>query len=316
MKIDQEIRASAKLNLHLKVLERRSDGFHGIESIFQKISLYDRILLHLEDADTFSCSIIDNSGIPVKENILYKAAKLFSDRSGFHFKALIEMEKGIPMGSGLGGGSSDAAVLLKTLNHASGFAFSDEYLTLLASQLGSDIPFFLGNEAAAFITGRGEVVSPLDLSAADCQTAAEYWASLIYPGFTVSTADAYSRIDTQRENDYTSDVNKNFAGLLRRGQADLVDRITPLSAELLLRQSPLKWPFFNDFEPVICSGNPVYEKIRKELNNHNALFASLTGSGAAYYGIFSSEELAIRASHALRRNLPEYSDVYTVKFCQ
>lgn len=316
MKIYQEIQASAKINLHLKVLERRKDGFHGIESIFQKISLYDRILLHAEDADDFSCRIIDNSGIPEKENILYKAAKLFSDCSGFPLRVLIEMEKGIPMGSGLGGGSSDAAVLLKTLNQASGFFFTDEYLNLLASQLGSDIPFFLRNETAAFVTGKGEVVSPIGLSAAVSQPYFEYWIALIYPGFTVSTAEAYYRIDALRKKDYSRYAEKNSADPLQHSQTELSDRITSLSAGIFLLQPPGKWPFFNDFEPIICSSNPVYEKIRMELRNHNALFTSLTGSGAAYYGLFSSEEQAVRASLDLRRNLTENAEVYAVKFCQ
>jgi 4-diphosphocytidyl-2-C-methyl-D-erythritol kinase len=315
MKIDQELQAFAKINLHLKVLERRKDGFHGIESIFQKISLYDRILLRAEGADAFSCRIIDNSGIPEKENILYKAAKLFSDCSGFPLKVLIEMEKGIPMGSGLGGGSSDAAVLLKTLNQASGFVFTDEYLNLLASQLGSDIPFFLFNETAAFVTGKGEVVSPIDLSAAVSQPSVEYWATLIYPGFTVSTAEAYSRIDALRKKDYSRYSEKNSADLIQRSQTESVDRITSLSAGMFLLEPPGSWPFYNDFEPVICSSNPVYEKIRRELRNHNALFTSLTGSGAAYYGLFSTEDQAVRATLALRRNLTENAEAYVVKFC-
>jgi len=191
------VTAPAKVNLNLAVLDRRPDGFHNIESVFLAVDFGDT--LHFEPIPgekTLKLAIEGPAAagldLPVEKNIIFKALSLFRDKTGFAQGLKIRVEKRIPIGGGLGGGSSDAAATLLALNKLAGFPLSREQLLEMAAALGSDVPFFIYETAAARVTGRGECVEPLE---APC-----FFLVLVNPGFPSDTAAAFRLLDEYRAN--------------------------------------------------------------------------------------------------------------------
>jgi len=185
-----QILAPAKINLSLRVLGRRPDGFHEIESVIAPVSLYDKIEIEQQSRwIDFSCD--DPTLSTGDDNLVVRAAKLFLEQAGITSGLSIKLEKKIPHGAGLGGGSSDAAATLRALNELFKTKLSREDLVDLATKIGSDVPFFL-YESAALCKGRGEIVKPIRLK--------EKLAILLFkPAFGVPTAWAYSRWKTSKE---------------------------------------------------------------------------------------------------------------------
>ena len=250
---------NAKINIGLSVIRKRNDGFHDIESIFYPIGLCDS-LEYLETKDTSAIDIasVTYSGpFPVTgKDICIKLTEMLRDL--FSFPALrIHIHKNIPSGAGLGGGSSDAAFLLKSLNSRYSFELNQSQLEELASRIGSDCPFFIKNNPC-LVTGKGEVLQEIHLSLKG------YYLILIYPGTQVSTAEAYREI-------IPSDKSPNLRELARE----------PVN----------QWKYLisNQFEDSVFRSYPPLSEIRKELYSMGALYASMTGSGSAIYGLFSSE---------------------------
>ncbi len=177
--------APAKVNLTLKILGKRVDGFHALESLMVPLELADR--LHFEKADSYilSCEAPD---VPVDEsNLVTKAVRVFERVTEKDCKWQITLEKNVPHGAGLGGGSSDAATVLLVLNELEKTDFSKEQLAEMSAEIGSDVPFFI-YEQACLITGRGEHVEPLDMPALTGNS-----VLLLKPNFAVSTPDAYKK---------------------------------------------------------------------------------------------------------------------------
>lgn len=299
------IEAPAKLNLHLCVGDRRPDGFHDIESLFLALAFGD--VLYLETAPAtgkFSQEIDmewqfsrENSpppAIPPEKNIIFRAVSLFRNRTGWDRGLRIRVEKRIPLGSGLGGGSSNAAAALLALSllfsqetDSPGHSSPDrrpasrrpEALLEMGASLGSDVPFFLYStdhrSAAAWVSGRGERVQPLALPKA----ARSLFLVLVYPGFSSDTAKAFGLIDKYRR------INGYGCSKLPLPPA------FPVSA-------PQEWPFFNDFLPVF-SEKTIYQDIISSLRELGADFAGLSGSGSACFGVFSGRDKAVAAGTVL-----------------
>ena len=187
-----EVRAPAKINLSLKILGRRNDGFHELDTLIAPISLYDEIRIdkrRLGRGIEFRC---DDSSIPQgDENLAVRAAKAFFDTTKIEPAVSIELKKKIPHGAGLGGGSSDAASVLLALNEMFETKLSREVLAEIAEPLGSDVPFFL-SQSAAVCKGHGEMVMPVKLQR-------QFSIVLLKPAFAVSTPWAYSRWQHSRE---------------------------------------------------------------------------------------------------------------------
>ena len=187
-----EVRAPAKINLSLKILGRRNDGFHELDTLIAPISLYDEIRIdkrRLGKGIEFRC---DDSSIPQgDENLAVRAAKAFFDTTKIEPALSIELKKKIPHGAGLGGGSSDAASVLLALNDTFETKQSREALAEMAEPLGSDVPFFLF-QSAAVCKGHGEIVMPVKLQR-------QFSILLLKPAFAVSTPWAYSRWQHSRE---------------------------------------------------------------------------------------------------------------------
>ena len=266
MEYEIKRKAPAKINLHLHVGPRREDGFHEIESLFLALDWGDTIRLTFV-AEEGSCDIIMPGPVAPEDNIVSRAVALFRSVTGWKAGVRIEIEKNLPLGAGLGGGSSDAAAVLKGLETLSGKVLPREVLWNMAAQLGSDVPFFW-EPGAAYVRGRGERVEPLVFP---------YYVPivLVNPGIHSDTARAYSLLDSARER-----------GKLPCSQ--------PLGKEVLrdaLEGAIEGWPFYNDFlnlflEETEGSFQKIYQKLIGDLKTTEALFVSMSGSGSTCFGVF------------------------------
>ena len=256
------LRAFAKINLGLKILGRRPDGYHSIRTVYQSVALHDRLdilLLRRAKGIRVECDDPDLPSGP--DNLVYRACQLWKRARGLSGGIHVRLVKRIPAGSGLGGASSDAAAALLGLERLTGERLSQHSRWKLLARLGSDVPFFLWGGRGLGV-GRGEEVFPLsDLSLRSCL--------VVFPGFHVSTPDAYR--EAGRE------LTKR-----RRG-----DRISLLGA-----WSPLpleSWgPAENDFERIVFARWPGLARLKSQLIRAGAETASLTGSGSALYAVFAS----------------------------
>ncbi len=178
-----QLKSPAKINLFFRVLSKRPDGYHEIASLYQAVDLYDHLTVSLSASDTVTCS---NPDIPTdSRNLAHKALTLFRDTLAAPIHAQIDIDKHIPMGGGLGGGSSNAATVLYALNELTNRPFSLSKLKSMAAEIGSDVPFFFSS-GSAYCTGRGEImqeVPPPKLGL----------ISLHLPGLTVSTPAVYAK---------------------------------------------------------------------------------------------------------------------------
>jgi len=305
-----KIAAPAKLNLHLSVGNKRPDGFHDIESLFLALDFGDTLWFETLPAVGMSTEIRMDWRIPrgpeqapqlsAGENIVSKAVSLFRDRTGYDEGLRITIEKRIPLGGGLGGGSSDAAAALLALNQlalARGNASADgaglldrETLAEMGAALGSDVPFFLSGAAAAWVGGRGELVRPIPLSDATRDLS----FLLVNPGFHSDTAGAFRLLDEHRGNSPpTNPAPANLSlGTLRDASA----------------HPPGDWPFRNDFLPAFAGQGKdspyykaglAYSEIISNLKELGADFTSLSGSGSTCFGVFFRKNAAKSAKKRL-----------------
>ncbi len=265
--------APAKLNLGLYVLRRRSDGYHDLDTVFMPIAWHD--VLKIDPAPTLVLSCSD-ARLPVDEsNLVLQAALALQQETGVENGALLYLDKHVPFGAGLGGGSSDAATTLRALCTLWGVEVSETRLHALATALGSDVPFFL-NPVPSRATGRGEVLTPL-VTASGAPFQLSYPIVVVAPGVLVSTAEAYKLVTPQDE-----------------GRADLAEVV--LSGDLDLWRTAL----VNDFEAPVCATYPALTALRQALWDAGAAYVSLSGSGSAFYGVFREDRMAYAAAEALR----------------
>ena len=298
-----KVEAPAKLNLHLQIGDRRPDGFHHIESLFVALAFGDTLSFEtvhkpqvLEICMNWQPQSGGFSAIPPEQNIISRAVSLFRSRTGYEKGLKITVEKRIPLGGGLGGGSSDAAATLLALNRLASedkSPLSDAKLAEIGASLGSDVPFFLyADRGAAWITGRGEQVQLLELP----ESVRNLSIALVNPGFSSDTAEAYRLFDLWR--------GKNTPILTQ-------------SREFLLQSlsgPPQNWPFSNDFltvfkdtageYPAMSETFTTYKQIISGLREQGADFAGLSGSGSTCFGVFSGREKAESAREKLAVHWP------------
>lgn len=274
------IDAPCKINLHLRVLGKRHDGFHDLESIFMALNFGDTLRLTVLDDDGGACKIIMKGNIPPEKNLMFKAVSLFREYTGFSRSISIDVQKRIPFGAGLGGGSSDAASTLIALNELGNCGLKYGELCDLAVELGSDVPFFL-NAGTAFVSGRGENIEAL-------KTPDQLWIVLVNPGFSSGTAEAFLLLD--EHGVFHSETAASKHNLIEALGGD-----------------PSKWPYQNDFLPVFLSGSAekeaekkAYQDMLTMLQNLGALFAGLSGAGATCFGVFKDKKNAEKAVKSLK----------------
>jgi 4-diphosphocytidyl-2-C-methyl-D-erythritol kinase len=273
------LRAYAKLNLGLRVLYRRPDGYHELRTVFQTISLADNLEISFEPARSVSIAMEGTPEIP--DNLAERAARLAMEAGGKTGAVRLRLRKQIPSGAGLGGGSSDAAAVLLALPVLGGFAIPLERLLDLAAQLGSDVPFFLYGGAALGL-GRGEELYPLpDFPAQQ--------ALLIASSVHSSTADAYRDLSATLTSDSLTKVGlQNKLNSFQRGVWGDVS-------------GNGKSSIINDFEEVVFARYPVLTEVREKLKRSGATCVAMTGSGSAIFGIFDNPGKLERARLAWKR---------------
>jgi len=267
--------APAKLNLGLHVLRKRPDGFHDLETVFLRIPWADVLTARPSRSVELTCS--DPFLTTDEANLVMKAALRLAEAVGVEQGAALHLDKRLPHGAGLGGGSSDAAATLRLLADFWTLDLPDETLHRLALALGSDVPFFLG-PAAAYATGRGEILAPLRDPATGAVYRMPYALVVVVPPVRVSTAAAYARVRPHATDrpDLRALVRSND---LARWRAELV----------------------NDFEKPIFERYPEIQTIKEELLEAGAGYAAMSGSGSAVFGVFEDEDKATAAAEDARR---------------
>src|SRR4051812_15004907 len=261
------LRAFAKINLDLKILGRRLDGYHEIRTILQTIDWYDEIRIEPADTFQFVCDGLPLAYAKGASNLVVRAVHEFERAARKPVHAHIQLVKNIPAGAGLGGGSADAAVTLMGLQEMYGKVLSQaEFLQCLRS-LGSDVPFFaVGGRALG--TGRGDEVIPQE-------DEANYWLVVVHPGVHVSTVEAYSWLTVSGE----SNTIKGFYNPSAPGrEVDLPG---------------------NDFESAVFERHPVLKDIQRTLLREGARQARLSGSGSALFGRFDRQDEAVKVASQL-----------------
>lgn len=271
--------ASAKVNLHLAVKNKRPDGFHNLESIFLAINFGDILRFQLNDTEfgvnDDNCEV-EGAGELIPDNIIVRAVSLFRAETGFSHGLTIKVQKRIPIGGGLGGGSSDAAATLIALNKMTGSTVSRETLLRMGKILGSDVPFFLYETPAAWVTGRGEYIKPVDMP--------PLFLVLVNPGFSSNTVTAFRLLDEYRKQE-TIKAEIKHEGLEMNNFLSVI----PYAS------------FYNDFLPVFPEKErSVYCKIIKQLQELGAQYANLSGAGSTCFGVFANSEQADKAAEILR----------------
>ncbi|MCQ2959304.1 MAG: 4-(cytidine 5'-diphospho)-2-C-methyl-D-erythritol kinase [Bacteroidales bacterium] len=247
---------NAKINLGLRITEKRADGFHNLETIFYPVHGFCDCLEFIESSKlTF-----ENTGIqidtPPEKNLCVKAWNIFKAKFDIPPVHMI-LHKNIPFGGGLGGGSADASFLLTALNSYFSVGASTQELEKMALELGSDCPFFIKNQPV-FAEGRGEIFSSTDISLKG------YWILLVKPDVAISTAEAYRGVHPfKREKKITEEISTDL--------------------------HQWKNHIDNDFEASIFINHPEIAAVKAQMYELGAVYASMSGSGATVYGIFDHE---------------------------
>ena len=254
-----KIRANCKINIGLDVLRRREDGYHDLSTVMYPVKgLYD--LLDIEPSDSSTLQII---GIEVdcdpEQNICMKALRLMQRRYGIG-DVHITLDKRIPFGAGLGGGSADGTMVLIALNEIFHLGLTEEQLIELAAELGSDTAFFVRN-TPQLCEGRGEVMTPIELGLDG------YWLVLIKPDVGVSTREAYAGVSPAIP------------------QKSLTERLAEPISEW---QRSVK----NDFESSVFAAHPSLAQLKQQLLDAGAVYAAMSGSGSTIFGIFDNQARA------------------------
>ena len=246
--------APAKINLYLHVLGKRDDGYHDLETLMAPISLGDTLDIELIPGGGIEFTCSDPALASVEDNLATRAARLFLRTFQIEKGLRIHLEKSVPVGAGLGGGSSDGAAVLLALREMTGLKCADAQLAQLAAQLGSDMPFFV-YRTAAVCTGRGEVVRPVKLKE-------KYAGLLVHPGFGVSTPWAYK---TYAQNPHPGEIGRTFADMTLR----------------------------NDLEPPAFGKYPWLPAVKKWFRAQPEVRdALMSGSGSSVFALTSSPDAA------------------------
>ena len=263
-----KVSSPAKLNLYLEVLSKRPDGYHNIRTIFERISLADEIIIR-NSVDSRIVIKTASRDIPGNEtNLAYKAAALLKNSLKIAKGVVIRIKKRIPVGAGLGGGSSNAASTLLGLNRLWNLKLGLKQLLKYASKLGSDVAFFIYDCPFALGQGRGERIRPLK------NIKKKFWHVLAVPDFKVSTPEIYQEFDTQINTDKKTQINTD----LRIDNGADLDKV------------PIKRVLFNRLEEVTFKKYPQVKKLKENLMAQGINNVLMSGSGGAVFGVVNSRK--------------------------
>lgn len=273
--------APAKINLVLRILDRRTDGYHNLWSLMQTVQVEDEITLALTGAHSGVTLRCDEPSLKTDDsNLVSRAAVAVMAQSGRTGGLDITLAKRIPMGAGLGGGSSDAAATIMGLNQLFNLGWSAEQMAHIGQTLGSDVSFFFFAPSAT-VAGRGEQVAPIRIKGTR-------WVVLVNPGFPVETKWAYQQLTANR------------AGVVPLSQSHaMLEQASELGWEQVLEAAE------NDFEGPVFKAYPLLQEIKHRLLALEADVALLSGSGATVFGVFRNEAKA-RQAQVLLMNEPQF----------
>jgi len=266
-----EVKANAKINLALAIKNKRSDGYHNLDLIYQEIDLSDTLIIKQSPHITFSTDsdVLQNEG----DNLCVRAARLLQQK--FKIPGLeIFLKKRIPIGAGLGGGSSDAAAVLKGGAQLYQLKISTDQLASLGAVLGADVPFFLFG-GTAYGRGIGNILKKIPLYS-------QYSILLVLPQIKISTVWAYKNLNLGLTRKNTDDKFRGF----RFHNLELKD---------------FRSEFFNDFEKLVFANHPQLKMIKALLYQEGALFAALSGSGSSVFGLFPTKSAIEKAQRILSK---------------
>jgi 4-diphosphocytidyl-2-C-methyl-D-erythritol kinase len=249
----------AKINLGLRITARRSDGYHDIETIFYPVGLCDALEFVISDPEEKEDILIVtgiDTGSSNSDNLVIKTLRKLREKYSFPFLR-IHLHKVIPIGAGLGGGSADAACLLKAVNRYFELRIDELNLKTIALEIGSDCPFFI-DCLPSLASGRGEILKPV------APVLTSYHLVILNPGVSVNTGEAYKNCHP-------------------------FSPVTSLQQLIDLPVSNWKDQVVNDFEEYAFKNYPIIGKLKKELYNAGAIFSLMSGSGSSVYGVFSKK---------------------------
>lgn len=250
----------AKINLGLNVVSKRPDGYHNLETVFYPVGIKDEILIETvpdKISPRYDCSL-NIKGINIdgelQQNLIVKAYKLLKQRYTSIPKINVTLTKNIPTQAGMGGGSADCAFTIRMLNDGFNLGMSIKEMQETATELGADCPFFI-NPTPSFATGIGEILTPIDLNLS------QYKIAIVKPPIMISTKEAFANITPKKPTMCCRDI--------------VMQPIETWKEKLV-----------NDFEQSISNAHPEIIKIKNKLYDLGAIYASMTGSGSALFGIF------------------------------
>lgn len=271
------VQAPAKVNLVLRVLDRRPDGYHNLWSLMQTVDVSDTLEARETPGRPCIHLTCDDASLPTdRRNLVYRAAEAVLERAGRPkgVGLAIAITKRIPVSAGLGGGSSNAAATILALNELLQLGWSAPDMIKVGAPLGSDVPFFFCAPSAV-VTGRGEAVEPVTLNGTR-------WVVLVNPGFPIETKWAYEQLSARRS-----------------GVAPLTDSLRRIGGGATLSWDRMIPLMENDFETAVGPAHPELERVASALRGAGAEAAMLSGSGATVFGIFRDEAAAVRAKRVV-----------------
>lgn len=269
-----QVAAQAKINLRLRILAREVGGFHQLETLLLRLDLADTVRVRR----TTSARTLDVSGDaeaqaigPMERNLAWRAAVAYADVAGWAEGFAIELEKRIPIGGGLGGGSADAGAVLRAMDAMAAKPLGEDALLRIAFTLGTDVPFMTCSHPYAFAWGRGERLLAL-------RPPRRRSVALIVPSFGVSTKEAYGWLEAPR----ASSASLSDADVLKPTALSDWKRLLPLAV--------------NDFEPVVTTRHPIIADLLEGLRGMGCMPVMMSGSGSVVFGVFQEEAVGVRFS--------------------
>lgn len=268
------IKSPAKINFGLNIVAKCEDGFHTIETIFYPIELHDVLTFEKAEKFSFTCNneLIKND----ENNLVIRAVRMIEQLVKREIAVSIVLEKNIPLGAGLGGGSSNAAQTLLSINELFGLQIKNEVLNDFALQLGSDVTFFL-HPVPSFATSRGETLTPIDFEITKP-------ILLANPGIHISTKWAYQNIKPKTP----------------------IFKLNALSSENVKDLASLKGKVVNDFENIAFAAHPQLAEIKKTMFEYEAEFVLMSGSGSTMFGVFPESNSAQKANEYFSKTFFTY----------
>lgn len=302
------LKSPAKVNLYLTVFDKKENGFHSIETLFERIDLCDELSFRQTKKDTITIHC-NHPQVPAgSKNLVYKVAQTLKDAHGIESGVSIRIKKNIPVAAGLAGGSSNAAIALIALNRLWSIGLNKKQLAEYAASLGSDINFFLDDASFALGEDRGQIISPV-------KCATKLWHVLVVPKVKVYAKDAYQKLEILRSKVGVNASSKRRLHTIQEGGENLLTK-QEQGVNILIRKlqkgvfSDIWSLLRNDLEEPVIGLCPRIKVVQQRFKSLEAKGVVVSGSGPAVFALVESKEKALAMQRALKKI---YSQVFVVR---